>query len=338
LKKKQLFVALIAIGSVFAGTLPASAAINVVEPFSTEGPLSSDWIASGSVVPSVVKNVGDTPENALRLTTNDYSQNGFVLYDKRFNLSQGVQFEFNQYQWGGSGADGLVFFIKDANDTSNLPGGRGGAMGYSAIPGESDGISGALLGVGFDAYGNFRNYQGTGCEEAPHVEIRNEITIKGPGQGQVGYCLLAQPYGLVANSKKLLTDMYTSRQESAAAVKVVIDSPYTDSPRVKVYYESTLVHDIALPEAFSNTANIKFGFSAGTGSLTNNHEISNLRVKAFDKTLPYIEVSNTEYKANGGGLANTGGSLSDYYLLIGSAMALIGGGLFSLRKAVRTAK
>ena len=114
MKKKQLFVALIAIGSVFAGTLPASAAFNVVEPFSTEGPLNSDWIVAGTASPSVVKHEGDTPENALRLTSNIQDQNGFALYNKPFNLSQGVQFDFNQYQWGGDYADGLVFFIKNA--------------------------------------------------------------------------------------------------------------------------------------------------------------------------------------------------------------------------------
>ncbi len=338
MKTKKVLVALIAIGSIFSGSLPASATFNVVEPFGTEGALSSDWIVAGSATPSVVRHEGDTPENALRLTTNSQDQNGFALYDKQFNLSQGVQFDFNQYQWGGDLADGLVFFIKNATDTTNLAGGLGGAMGYAPNPNQTPGISGALLGVGFDAYGNFRNYQGIGCPETPHLEIRNEITVKGSGQGFDGYCNLAEPYGLVANSKKLLTDMYPSRQASVAAVRINIDSPYTDSPRVKVYYEDTLVQNVALPAAFSTTANIKFGFTAGTGYYSNYHEISNLRVKTLDATLPFRDVASSDYVAGADDLANTGGSLSDYYLLIGSAMVLIGGGIFSMRKGVKAGK
>lgn len=334
---RKALVASLVVGAIFTGSLPASATFNVVEPFSTEGALSANWIAAGTVPPNVARHEGDTPENALRLTTYDDYQNGFVLYNKTFNLSQGVQFDFIQYQWGGNGADGLVFFIKNATDTINVAGGLGGAMGYAPNPGSVPGISGALLGVGFDAYGNFRNYEGTGCSPDPGAGALtpNQITLKGPGQDFEGYCLLGTPYNLAENSKKLLTNGYTSRQASAAAVRINIDSPYTDSPRVKVYYENTLVHDVALPEAFSNTANIKFGFTAGTGALNNYHEISNLRVKTLDKKLPYREIASSDYLASGGGLANTGGSLSDYYLLIASAMLLIGAGIFAKRKATK---
>jgi hypothetical protein len=338
LKTKKVIVALIAIGSVFTGTLPASATFNVVEPFGTEGALSSDWVAAGSVVPSVVKHEGDTPENALRLTTNENDQAGYVLYDKQFNLSQGVQFEFTQYQWGGNGADGLVFFIKNATDTTNVQGGRGGAMGYSPNGQSVAGISGALIGVGFDAYGNFRNYQGTGCDPFEWAEIKNQITILGPGQEYAGYCRLADPYDLTSNSKKLLDNFYQSRLASAASVKIIIGSPYTDSPKLKVYYENTLVYDLALPAAFSDTANIKFGFTAGTGAQNNFHEISNLRVKTLDATLPFRDVASNDFVAGVDDLANTGGSLADYYLLIGSAMVLIGGGIFSMRKGVKAGK
>ncbi|MCX6485908.1 MAG: LPXTG cell wall anchor domain-containing protein [Rhodoluna sp.] len=338
MKTKKVLVALIAIGSIFSGSLPASATFNVVEPFSTEGALSSDWVVSGSVQPSIVKQVGDTPENALRITTNSQGQNGYVLYDKPFNLSQGVQFEFTQYQWGGSGADGIVFFIKNATDTTNVPGGTGGAMGYAVN--SSDGISGALLGVGFDAWGNFKNTQGSGCDpnNPTNTTIPNQITILGPGQGTVGYCQLVTPYDLAPNAKKLLSNSYADRLTSAAAVKIIIESPYTDLPKVKVYYEDTLIHDIALPTAFSSTASIKFGFTAGTGWATNFHEVSNLRVKTLDATLPFRDVASDDYVAGADDLANTGGSLSDYYLLIGSAMVLIGGGIFSMRKGVKAGK
>ena len=338
MSSKKFFVAFLALSSIFTGSFAASAAFNVVESFSTEGALGSDWIFSGTIPPSVVRNEGDTPENALRLTSNEQSQSGFVLYDNRFNLSQGVQFEFTQHQWGGSGADGIVFFIKNAADTTNVAGGAGGAMGYA--PGSAPGISGALIGVGFDAWGNFKNYQGSGCnpDYPTGTTIPNQITVLGPGQDTVGYCQIANPYDLEPNQKKLLTNSYVDRQTSAAAVRIIIESPYTDSPKVKVYYENTLVHDIALPAEFSNTANIKFGFSAGTGAATNFHEISNLRVKTLDATLPFRNESSSDYLAGSDSLANTGRSLADYYLLFGTAMALVGSGIYTRRKAVRETK
>ena len=121
-------------------------------------------------------------------------------------------------------------------------------------------------------------------------------------------------------------------------MKIIIGSPYTDSPKLKVYYENTLVYDLALPAAFSDTANIKFGFTAGTGAQNNFHEISNLRVKTLDATLPFRDVASNDFVAGVDDLANTGGSLADYYLLIGSAMVLIGGGIFSMRKGVKAGK
>jgi LPXTG-motif cell wall-anchored protein len=339
---KKLFVSATVVGIIFAGALPASATFNVVEPFSTEGALSTDWITSGTVLPNVARHEGDTPANALRLTSNDYYQNGFALYNKPFNLSQGVQFDFTQYQWGGNGADGLVFFIKNAADGTNVAGGLGGSLGYSpdgdgnSVPG----ISGALLGVGIDAYGNFNFYGGSGCQVVAPTDpenpdgnrITNQITVRGPGQDFAGYCLLSDAYDLAANGKKLIADEYATRQASAASVRINIDSPFIESPRVKVYYEDFLVQDVPLPSQFRDTVDIKFGFTAGTGSLTNNNEISDLRVKTLDKSLPFRDVASSVF------LANTGGSLANYYLLFGAALILIVGGIFSSRKGKQTAR
>lgn len=89
-------------------------------------------MATGSVVPSVVEAVGDTPVNALRLTNSDRNQRGFVLYDQAISISSGIDITFSQAQFGGSrGADGIAFFAKNAADESTTPGGAGGSLGYS---------------------------------------------------------------------------------------------------------------------------------------------------------------------------------------------------------------
>ena len=334
MKSRKVLTSLLVTGLVFGGSLPATAAINVIQGFDTEGALNSDWVTAGTFTPTVVREVGDTPELALRLTPAAGSQSGFVLYDQPFNLSQGLKVDFKQYQWGGGGADGIVFFIKKASDTNNGPGATGGAMGYAGVTensGPINGLSGALLGVGLDAWGNHSNpaYQTGDCNPDFHGAGQNQIVVRGPGQGILGYCMLANGYGLGVNGKKLLSDGYSNRQSSAVAVRVDLDSPFIDNPRVKVFYQGDLVVDVALPAEFKDIYDVKFGFSAGTGGVEDNHEISDLRVTTLDTNVTYRDVSHPY------GLANTGGSLADYYLLIGAALVLIGSGVSIYRRSCK---
>jgi LPXTG-motif cell wall-anchored protein len=334
MNKRKVLVSLLATGLIFGCTLPATASINVIQGFDTEGALNSDWVTSGTTTPSVVRNAGDTPELALRLTPADNSQSGFVLYDQPFNLSQGLKVDFKQYQWGGGGADGIVFFMKKASDTNNVPGAAGGAMGYTGVNDDNgivNGLSGALLGVGLDAWGNHSNhgYQTGDCNSDFVGAGQNQIVVRGPGQGLLGYCMLANGYGLSANGKKLLSDGYTSRQASEVAVRVELESPFIENPRVKVFYQNDLVVDVPLPAEFKDIYDVKFGFSAGTGMVSDNHEIAGLKVTTLDPEVIFRDLAHPD------GLANTGGSLSDYYLLIGAAMALFGGGITLYRKGSR---
>jgi LPXTG-motif cell wall-anchored protein len=334
MNSKKVIVSLLATGLVFGGTLPATASINVIQGFDTEGALNSDWVTAGTTTPSVVRNVGDTPELALRLTPAAGSQSGFVLYDHSFNLSQGLRVDFKQYQWGGDGADGIVFFMKKASDTDNGPGATGGAMGYAGVTEQSgpiNGLSGALLGVGLDAWGNHSNhaYQTGDCNSDCVGAGQNQIVVRGPGQGLLGYCMLANGYGLAENGKKLLSNGYSNRQSSEVAVKVELDSPFIENPRAKVFYQGDLVVDVALPNEFKDIYDVKFGFSAGTGGVSDNHEIADLKVTTLDPDVVYRDLAHPY------GLANTGGSLSDYYLLIGAAMALFGAGVTLYRKGSR---
>ncbi len=331
MKSRKALTTLLITGLVFGGSLPATAAIDVIQGFDAEGVLSSDWVTAGTFTPTVVRNEGDSPELALRLTPASGTQSGFVLYNKPFNLSQGLKVDFKQYQWGGDGADGIVFFIKKASDTNNGPGATGGAMGYAGVTensGPINGLSGALLGVGLDAWGNHSNpaYQTGDCNPDFQGAGQNQIVVRGPGQGILGYCMLANGYGLALNGKKLLSDGYSNRQSSEVAVRVELDSPFIENPRVKVFYQEDLVVDVALPNEFKDIYDVKFGFSAGTGGVSDNHEISGLRVTTLDTAIAYRDLAHPE------GLANTGGSLADYYLLVGAALALFGSGVVIYRR------
>jgi hypothetical protein len=282
---KKIIVTALAATSVLAATVAASAAsFDISEPLSTNGPLTSPWVVSGTVTPTVV-------DGALLLTDATGFQKGFALYDEAISVTRGFDVTFSQAQWGGDGADGIVFFVKKGSDTSTTPGATGGAMGYApngaAVP-ATDGLSGALLGIGLDSFGNFADAgsNGTGCSTTLNGPVANAITVRGDGQGQVGYCLLAAPYNLATNSLSPLSASYATRLEAARVVRVVIDPANASDPRVTVYYDGGTepVIDIALPAAFSAVPTVKIGFSAGTGGSTNNHNVWGLTSTAAPTT------------------------------------------------------
>lgn len=275
-----------------AGSGIASAAnFSLSEPFNQVGPLSNKWVTSGTVDPSVVRENSQTPSTVLQLTSADFDQRGFALYDRSIPVDQGLDISFTAAQWGGSGgADGIVFFIKDADDTDSTPGAGGGGLGYAPdVWTATEGVSGALLGVGLDGYGNFdeSRSEGNDCDHAEFVnyawpDYRNTIVIRGPGQGLTGYCRLADTFRLSQNS---LPDLVgTSRADAARQIRVTIDPANQVNPRVKVYYEGTLVFDIAEPAEIATVDGIKMGFSAGTGGETDHHDIWGLTVESLVTT------------------------------------------------------
>lgn len=277
---KKIIVSALAATSVLAASVAASgAAFEISEPLSTNGPLTSPWVVSGTVTPSVV-------DGALLLTDATGGQRGFALYDEAISVTRGIDVTFSQAQWGGDGADGIVFFVKKGSDTSTTPGAGGGSMGYSPDDGDleadppvtaTDGLSGALLGIGLDSYGNFSSAdsEGTDCATSFARGGGNAITVRGAGQGQLGYCLLADTFGLSANSLNPLSASYASRLEAARIVRVVIDSATASDPRVQVYYDGGAepIIDIPLPSEFQSVPTVKIGFSAGTGGSVNNHNV-----------------------------------------------------------------
>src|SRR6185312_11451999 len=106
----------------------------------------------------------------------------------------GLQMDFDQAQYGGSGADGISFFLSDGSRQLTTTGASGAALGYSTSGGQP-GVTGGYLGVGLDAWGFFKNsdIEGADCAGTnpyDRTRVPNVVSLRGPGDGTSGYCLL----------------------------------------------------------------------------------------------------------------------------------------------------
>lgn len=145
--------------------------------------------------------------NGLRLTRAVNSLFGAIFINNRqFSSKNGVKIAFEFGMYGGNGADGISMFLFDAAVTNPVIGAPGGDLGYnfarandSWAANRKAGLTGAYLGVGIDAFGNFKTKQfqtdkrwnGVNLAGASHVTLRAAagpvINNTGQGQGFTGY-------------------------------------------------------------------------------------------------------------------------------------------------------
>lgn len=108
---------------------------------------------------------------ALRLTNNTNSERGGIISGSTFPSGSGVAVTFSTVTYGGTGADGISFFLTDGNVAPSTLGLLGGALGYICLPG-------AFVGLGIDEFGNFLN--GTGGLDGIGFQ-GNRIGLRGAG-------------------------------------------------------------------------------------------------------------------------------------------------------------
>ncbi len=252
-------------------------------------------------------------DGALRLTEAVTDQNGYVYIDVPFSSAYGIKASFEYFMYGGSGADGLSVFLFDAETQNFRPGGFGGSLGY-AQKDNNPGLTGAYLGLGFDAFGNFGNSAENkrgGFLGGSTSLFPNSIVLRRGGSGLSGYDFVNgkitfdPPPG---NANIALDVQYqfplssggfgTGRVEDINQVgyrKVLLElepHPSGVGYLVKLEMVVTTVQNeprtitIIPGAAFTYEAprNLKVGFAASTGGETNIHEIKSL----------LLEVSNEE--------------------------------------------
>ncbi|WP_344492574.1 lectin-like domain-containing protein [Glycomyces endophyticus] len=257
---------------------------------------------------------GPTPASGkdpgyLQLTDAALYDYGGMVYNKPLENKGGIEITFAQYQYGGTGADGISFFLVEGDTDLTQVGAYGGSLGYAQFDRanvQRHGVDGGYLGLGLDAWGNFSadtEGRGRGCPEqyrAPEYlrewgdRAPDNVALRGPGQGLDGYCLLATTaideqigsdhdgdiYG-TDFPEKLNTD---TLEEAKRLVKlkvsddehptVTVDIDFQDGNGWKRVLESQV--PFKAPETF------KFGFAASSGYATNVHLIRHLRVETFE--------------------------------------------------------
>lgn len=243
----------------------------------------------------------------LRLTTNLPTQRGYARSTKAFPSNDGFSVSFEYFTYGGSGADGISFFLYDATANPFSIGGFGGSLGY-AQNASSGGVSKAYLGFGFDEFGSF-SLASAGRQGGPG-QRPSSITLRGDGNGQ----------STLASNYEYLTHIQTISNESMAAIGAVntfsvaggVDGRSGVAGSINsndIGYRKA--HIDLIPNGLGNgyiinlwitegnaaggtkhhliknysyigdylPAKLSFGFAGSTGGSTNFHEVRNLEIK-----------------------------------------------------------
>lgn len=264
--------------------------------------------ASGSTISNCNSSqVGDVPTLAttpgyLQLTDAHTSKNGTLLYNRAIPASAGISVEFEQYQYGGGGADGISFFLVDGATDLTQAGGTGGSLGYSQRY-STDGILGGYIGVGFDAFGNFYDdgeKKGSNCpsdQVSPSTSTGsvapNVVTLRGPGSGTDGYCYQASTTDPASNPNKPTSTLSGSLRATTGTsnptnAKRLINVQVTPAPSPRVIVQIDFGTGNGWEEVLNHAApantpsSYKFGFGAATGGVTDVHLLRNVKVSTID--------------------------------------------------------
>jgi hypothetical protein len=335
-----LFVAISANSPAGAATAPL-----VNESFTGTSVAASSWVlpsasGTGEVNGACLTASSDTAQTpipgcgasagtaaGLQLTQPVTNQEGGLAYTSSVPSSLGLDVTFDSYQYAGTGADGIVFFLAasdptNANASPITLGPTGGYLGYSTnAPAGVAGLTHGYLGVGLDPFGNYTNpgYSGNGCSDGSPGAVPDSITVRGPGNGTSGYCLLsthvatptdsAQPQDVPVEVAVNPTDQTLTAIGgfSVAAHSVVVQvTPIGAAPVIETNplpSASSYVPDPSWVDDNGVPQQLSFGWSASTGASTDYHVIANVKVQTLNGTPPALSVGLTD---NSGGTAHTG--------------------------------
>ncbi|MGC1182540.1 lectin-like domain-containing protein [Legionella sp.] len=227
----------------------------------------------------------DSPgQGVLLLTQAIGNQEGGIVFQSLFSMSQGLTIQFVAYSYAGGPtnfADGFSFFlINEANGVPTVLGPYGGGLGYGNNWNYSGaGIVGGYIGVGFDEFGQFSSASAI----APNVP--NSIGIRGPTSNN--NLLLNTPSTLTpilscgnncisSTPRSQIVNVNFGRNVYMVSISAAgIMSVSRNNIIINSNLNLNTLTGVPLPDA------VFFGFAGSTGLFTNIHSVSNLLVATF---------------------------------------------------------
>ncbi|WP_337077162.1 DUF6701 domain-containing protein [Aeromonas dhakensis] len=290
-------------------TMDAQSSIN---DYSVPPPLTcfTDDFDSGQINPDswvvAQRNNSTLPSvqnGRLRLTQNVTDQATSATFQRLFpGAGNLVTIEFDQYAYktsGTSGADGMAVVLSDSTLTPQ-PGAFGGPLGYGYKTGIS-GFAGGWLGVGLDEYGNYANEGGS----ANLGSRPQAVSIRGSGSGTSGYNYLAGTGSYLSPT----VDSGTNGNRPHR-YRITVDSRVAGSSLATVERDtgagySSLIGPLNMASQAGQAAvpaNFLLSLTGSTGSVTNYHEIDNVRICALRSSPVGTQIDHFEFDHSGNAL------------------------------------
>jgi hypothetical protein len=296
----------------FAADSPPAQGVSVLysQNFTGTSTQAGDWLSGGKACLTAAKGkvAGGIPacdwktpdkdgSGALSLTGDGQSQSGFALYQHPLTAGQGVDIQFDMYQYDslkGRGADGMSFFLVDGSASPAAPGQPGRGLGYAGNGKAKPGLKGAILGVGFDEYGNF-SVAGDGHKGGAKKSVPDAVVARGSESTQYAY---------IDGKTSPVTFWFDSKTRRADA-KVHVEIKISPANDMTVLLGSKVVLgplDLSkVPGQPPLPATFKFGFAASTGGNTAIHEISGLSIDTLPPSLTTAVSHSGDFTPGGTG-------------------------------------
>jgi len=245
-----------------------------------------DWVLGGDAEMTGDGETDPEGDGWLRLTGTDYFALGYAVYDDALDTANGLAFKFDYTSWGGRGADGFTFFLMDGDTTMEdfNTGGVGGSLGYTPRESNeypSEGLSDAIVGIGFDEFGNF-SHPGEG-RNGGDGRTQDSVAVRGASDEDKGYEFIAGTDSIDAGidiaKMNARPDQTGNDYRNVSIMFTPAEQQYSLTLSMQFGADSEpdqLFKDLLIPGIIPAT--VKFGFTASSGSYTNNHEIRNLMI------------------------------------------------------------
>jgi len=219
----------------------------------------------------------------LRLTGDESYELGYAVYDQALKTENGLAFKFDYTAWGGSGADGITFFLMDGETSIDEfnPGGYGGSLGYAPRYTMIDGLSNAVVGIGIDEFGNFS--KASEGRSGGNGRTQDAVAVRGPGDGIEGYEFIEGTekleQGVDIRHIEERPDQTGEYYRNVSMMFTPVQQQFSLTLSMQFGAESKpeeLFNDLLIPGIIPET--VKFGFTGASGGATNIHEVRNLVV------------------------------------------------------------